>query len=180
MKILGLTSVIALIASLIYIQMKWGPDYTKTFSRLVARNRSSIIYYFVVFLVFLSTFSIFMVTNFIPHFNLPGLFTGIYFLGVISQFVCITVPETGGRKTKIHLLAAGVMSASTLLQIAILPFLTRLSLMSLIICTLGSSIMLLIWLALALKHRLVKYELGLQSIYFASYLGAIVLVGYIG
>lgn len=179
MKILGLISVIALVISLIYAQIKWGPDYRKTFSRLVAQKRSSMIYYFAVFFVFLSTFSIFMTTSFIPQFGLTGLFTWIYFLGISSQFVCVTVPETGGYKTKIHLIAAGIMSASALTQVVLLIFLVHLSLLSLVVCIFSVLVMILIWLVIIAKHNLMKYELGLQSLYFASYLGTLMFVSYI-
>lgn len=179
MKTLGLISVIVLIISLVYAQIKWGPDYTKTFSRLVAQKRSSVIYYFAVFFVFLSAFSIFIVTSFIPQFNLTGLFTWIYFLGVISQLICIMVPETGGYKTKIHLVAAGVMSASATTQVALLIFLANLSLWSLIICILSLLVMASIWVVIILKHNLMKYELGLQSFYFASYLSSLMFVSFI-
>ena len=179
MKILGLISVIALVISLIYVQIKWGPDYSKTFSRLVAQRRSSIIYYFLVFFVFLSSFSIFMIADFIPQFGLTGLFTWIYFLGVISQLICITVPETGGYKTKVHLVAAGVMSVSATVQVALLILLANLSLWSLIICILSLLIMASIWVVIILKHNLMKYELGMQSLYFASYLSSLMFVSFI-
>lgn len=180
MKLLGVISVAALVASLLHAELKWGPDYTKTFSRLVARRRSSIVYYFVVFAVFLSAFSVFMVTSFIPQYHLSELFTWIYFIGVASQVVCVTVPETGGHKTNIHLFAAGVMSVSALLQIAFLVCFAHLSIWSFIICSLSLCIMLMIWLIVIVKHHFVTYELGLQSVYFASYFGALLFVSYIG
>lgn len=179
MKALGPISVIALIFSLLYAQIKWGPDYSKTFSRLVAQKRSSVLYYFIVFFVFLSTFSVFMTTSFIPQFGLTGLFTWIYFFGIGSQLVCVAVPETGGYKTKIHLIAAGVMSASVLVQVFLLIFLAHLSVSSLIVCIFSVLVMILIWLVVIAKHNLMKYELGLQSLYFASYLGALMFVSYI-
>lgn len=179
MKILGLISVIALTISLIYAQIKWGPDYNKTFSRLVAQKRSSIIYYFIVFFLFLITFSVFMVTSFIPQFNLMGLFTWIYFLGIVSQLICVTIPETGGIKTKIHLVAAGIMSASAIAQVVLLIILGQLSSLSLFICILGLSVMASIWVVVIFRRNLMKYELGLQSLYFASYLGALMFVSYV-
>jgi|GEM_PF-2098223 len=178
MKSLGLISVCILIASLIYAQVKWGPDYTKTFSRLVAQKRSSVVYYLIVFIVFLSSFSAFMVTSFIPQFSLMGLFTWIYFLGIISQLICVIIPETGGLKTKIHLTAAGIMSASAFIQIVLIVFLAQLSLPSVIACIISLSVMILIWFAIIFKHPLIKYELGLQSLYFISYLGVLMFVSY--
>lgn len=179
MTLTGLISVLVLATCLAYAQVKWGPDYTKTFSRLIAQKQSSIIYYFIVFFVFLSVFSVFMVTSFIPRMALPDLFTGVYFLGVIAQLVCITIPETGGHKTTIHLSAAGVLCVSVFVQIALLVFLTHLPLLSFVVCVLSLSLMLLILLAVTFKHRLTKYELGLQSLYFTSYLGVIMFVSYI-
>lgn len=179
MKILGLISVVALVIALVYAQVKWGPDYNKTFSRLVAQKRSSIIYYFGVFFLFLAIFSVFMITSFIPQFSLTGLFAWIYFLGVFSQLVCVTVPETGGYKTKIHLIAAGVMSASVMAQIVLLMQVAHLSLPSFIICVLGLLAMVSVWLIVVFKHPLAKYELGLQTVYFATYLGVLMLVSYV-
>lgn len=87
-------------------------------------------------------------------------------LGIISQLICVTVPKTGGYKTKIHLIAAG-MSASVFTQIALLVFLTHLSPLSLAICILSLS-MILIWVAVIIKHNLIKYELGIQYIYYEN------------
>jgi len=120
-----------------------------------------------------------MIADFIPQFGLTGLFTWIYFLGVISQLICITVPETGGYKTKVHLVAAGVMSVSATVQVALLILLANLSLWSLIICILSLLIMASIWVVIILKHNLMKYELGMQSLYFASYLSSLMFVSFI-
>ncbi len=178
MEMLGLISVTALIIALIYAQIKWGPDYSKTFSRLIAQKQSSIIYYFAVFFIFLSLFSFFIISSFIPKMNLSIVFTWVYLLGVISQLICVIIPETGGYKTKIHLAAAGVMSTSVLAQIILLISLGHLSPFGLIVCAFSLVMMVLVWLVIVLKHNWTKYELALQSMYFISYLGALVVVYY--
>jgi hypothetical protein len=179
MNLLGLLAVIALVTSLVYLQLKWGPDYNKTFSRLVTQKRSSIIYYLIVFFVFLSLFSFFIVTNFTAQLNLPASFAWIYFLGAISQLICVTVPEAGGYKTKIHLIAAGVMSASAFVQVMLVIIFVQLSAVSFVTCVLCLLLMASVWLAIILKHRSTKYELGLQSVYFVSYLSALMFAYYI-
>lgn len=179
MKILGLISVLALTAALAVAEFRWGPDPRRTFSGLVARKRSSIIYYFVVFFIFLVLFSLFMTMSLVPQFDLPETFTGIYFVGVLSQLVCIAVPERGGCKTRIHLVAAGLMSASALAQILVFTLLARLSTASLAVCVISLLLMASIWLIIIFKHRLIKYELALQSTYFACYLGTLVSVSYV-
>ena len=179
MALLGPIAVIILIISLIYAQLRWGPDYRKTFSRLVAQKQSSIIYYFIIFFIFLSLFSLFIITSFTTRLNLPTSFTLIYFLSVASQLICVIVPEIGGNKTRIHIVAAGIMSASVFVQVVLLICLVHLSTTSFVICTLSLLLMALIWLVIIFKHNFAKYELALQSIYFVSYLGALMAVYYI-
>lgn len=175
MNLLGLTSVLILIISLFYLEIKWGPDFSKTFSRLVARKRSSIIFYFITFTIFLSLFSIFITEIFIPKLQLPNTFLWIFAIGVVAQFICVVIPETGGIRTKVHLAAASVMSVSAFVQVIILPIYTQLSLLGVIICSLSLTVMLAIWLIVLTKHRLIKSELALQVIYFVCYLGTLLL-----
>lgn len=178
MKLLGIFSVLFLIFALSYAEVKWGPDPYKTFSRLIAKRRSSIIYYFLTFLVFLTTFSMFIFGWFIPTFKLPPLFIAIYTLSVIAQFVCVTIPETNGIKAKVHLAAAGVMSASVLMQTILLVLLISVPLPVFIVSILSILLMALIWTAHLLKLTIMKKELATQALYFASYLLTVLLIGY--
>jgi len=159
-------------------EIKWGPSYYKTFSRLIAKKRSSIIYYFVVFSMFLITFSIFIVGWFVPHHKLPPLFTVIYILGVIAQGICIAVPEVGGNKTTIHLFAAGIMSTSVILQTIFILLLIPLKLSALIVGALSTCIMLSSWLGYIFNFGFIKQELAVQSLYFAGYLITIIVVSF--
>lgn len=179
MTILGLASVLFLFISLFYVEIKWGPDYNKTFSRLVALKRPSIIFYFVIIVIFLSVFSLFITTSLVSELKHPELFLWVFFIGVISQLVCVTVPETGGYKTKVHLIAASVMSVSALLQVFLLFFYAQLQSLSTVICSLSLIVMLTIWFIILSKHRLIKNELALQILYFVCYLGTLLFVVYI-
>lgn len=177
MEILGLLSVIGLVLALIAVQVIWGPDYGKTFSRLVARKKSSILFYFVTFALFLSSFSFYIVADFVPKLGLPGYFIVVFFIGVIAQFVCVTVPEIGGVKTKIHLLAASLMSVSVLAQVCIVLLVGALPVLLSVVCFISLIVMLFIWAAVILRFRVSRYELALQSLYFVAYLVAIIAIG---
>lgn len=179
MNSLGLISVLYLIISLLYVEIKWGPVPGKTFSRLVAQKKSSIIFYFITFTIFLSLFSLFVVEIFTPELKLPIIFLWVFFISVISQFICVTVPETGGYKTRVHIASASVMSVSTFLQIILIITYAHLSLLGIIISSLSLSIMLAIWIIVLTNHRLVNNELAIQAVYFACYLGTILFVFYI-
>ncbi|HSW99893.1 MAG TPA: hypothetical protein VLH38_02550 [Patescibacteria group bacterium] len=178
MRYIGLLSSLFLVAALFLAEVKWGPDYRKTFSRLVAQRRASILYYFIVFSLFLVAFSIFIIWWFIPHYKLTLSFTALYAIGAIAQGVCITVPEVGGKKTKIHLLAAGIMSASTVLQMLLILLLIPLKLSALIVGTLSTCIMLTSWLGYIFNLGFIKQELAVQSLYFAGYLITIIVVSF--
>ena len=180
MQYIGLVSVLFLIIALVSLEAVWGPAYTKTFSRLVARRRSSVIYYFVVFCIFLTGLSLFVIESLIPRLGLPAIFTWIFFLGVAAQIVCITVPETKGLKAKVHLTAAAVMSVSCLLQVLMIVFLAQLSTISLAVSVVSAMVMLFVWSVVIGKFKVARYELALQSVYFASYLTVIMTVGYLG
>lgn len=175
MNTLGLVSVIGLVIALLYVQLKWGPAYDKTFSRLVARKRSSIIFYFVIFAVFLSLFSIYVTQYLVPRLQLPQIFLWVYFIGVAAQMICVSVPETGGLRSKIHIMAAGVMSLSVLLQVALLLF-VPLSLISFTICLLSLIVMIAIWIIVLVGHKFIRYELALQTTYFLCYLITLLFV----
>lgn len=178
MQTLGLASVIFLFASLVFMEIKWGPDYYKTFSRLVAQRKSSIIYYFMTFALFLTAFSIFILNWFVPQFGLPKLFSELFILGVAAQVICVAVPETGGTKTKLHLAAAGIMSACVLLQTILLLIMVRAPVIVFDVIIASIIIMFIVWAAYIFRLRFVKYELVLQASYFASYLLSIMLVAY--
>lgn len=178
MHMLGLFASIFLAIALLTAEIKWGPDYQKTFSRLVARKRSSIIYYFIVFSLFLIAFSIFMAEWFTPHFNLPPVFTAFYAIGVLTQSICIIVPEVGGSKATVHIAAAGVMSASVLAQTALITLLLPLKPIEYIVAILSICIMLVSWVGYAFRLRFTRYELAVQSLYFAGYLATIMAVSF--
>jgi len=175
---LGLFASIFLVIALFTAEKTWGPDYQKTFSRLVAQKRSSILYYFSAFSVFLIAFSIFMLGWFIPHFKLLTAFTVIYTIGVFAQIICITVPEVGGRKTIVHLFAAGVMSASVLAQTALITALLPLKPIEHIVAILSICIMLASWTGYAFRLRFTRYELAIQSLYFAGYLATVLTTSF--
>lgn len=93
--------------------------------------------------------------------------------------ICVAVPETGKLKTKIHLGAASVMSVSVLVQLAVILVSTELPVAAQIVCGIGLLAMLAIWIILIAQHRIKRYELALQSVYFLCYLGSIIFIEYI-
>lgn len=179
MELLGIISVVFLVAAIVLLQAIWGPDYFRTYSRLVARKQASIIYYFCVFVIFLSLFSFYITQYFVPQLQLPSLFMIVYCVGVAAQLVCVAVPEVGGRKTKIHIFAAGIMAVSVFLQVLLIPMTITLSMPTLLLCYVSLFVMVTVALLVIMKHRVIRYEFAFQTAYFASYLLVIVSVGYL-
>jgi len=179
MQLLGIISVAFLIISLSFVEIKWGPDYSKTFSRLVAKRKTSIVFYFFIFIIFLTLFSLYIFQIFALDLGLPSSFYVIYTVGAIAQLICVSVPETGGAKTKVHLTAAGLMSVSVLAQVAIIILNVPLSDSVLAISLVNLLFMLGTWVIVSFRLRLARYELALQSVYFIAYLSTILTVGYL-
>jgi len=169
----GLFSVLFLTVALTALEIIWGPDYTKTFSRLVARHLVSIVYYFGVFSIFLVFFSFFVLGELVPKLQLSKLFVITYLVGAISQFICITVPEIKGLKSKVHVGAASIMSASALAQVGILALAAHLAQGAFVVCLASSVVMITIWILFITNVALAKYELVMQAIYFICYLTAV-------
>jgi hypothetical protein len=170
---LGLFSVVFLAVALAVLETIWGPDYTKTFSRLVAKRRLSIAYYFVVFSIFLVLFSFFVLGWLVPKLQLSNLFVIVYLVGAISQFICVSLPEIKGLKIKVHVGAACIMLASALMQEGMLVLEAHLAQCAFIVCLASGAAMVAIWILFITKAALVKYELVVQAIYFICYLTAI-------
>ncbi|HSW74416.1 MAG TPA: hypothetical protein VLG16_00955 [Candidatus Saccharimonadales bacterium] len=159
--------------ALTVLEAIWGPDYTKTFSRLVARRRFSIVYYFVVFSIFLVFFSFFVLRRLVPKLQLSNLFVIVYLVGAICQFICVAVPEIKGLMSKVHVGAATIMSASALAQVGGLALAAHLAQGAFIVCLASGATMVAIWIFFITKATLAKYELVVQAIYFICYLTAV-------
>lgn len=116
-KHLILLALAILIPGLVFVAVRWPHGIYKTFSQHVAPKKSSIYFYCTLFIIVLPILYIFFAEYLIPLLGLPSNTFILIALSCIAQLGCTLVPETGGLKTKLHLILAG---ASALLLLAVL------------------------------------------------------------
>lgn len=166
---LALISIAFLITALSLMFVIWPGSIHKTFSQNAARNKASIRYYAVTFIVFLSMFTLVMWSAFgrWSHYKLDDVWLW-YVTGATAQIVAVLVPEVGGRRTYIHRIAADVSAISALL---VLIFIQVMSWPWVLIAL---PIMILIILFTLLKKGNPRYALILQIIYFSTFFAALI------
>lgn len=107
---LGLISIVASWAGLLFMIWYWKGDIAKTFSQNAARQRSSIIYYALLWLVCLPPLVWFLMVPLYEALGLTPLFRLIAGVASISMFIAALVPETKNWKAKVHRSAALTMA----------------------------------------------------------------------
>jgi len=127
MQQLVLLTIFLLIIGLTFTITKWKGGLHLTFSHHAARNRSSKIFYSLLFLITLPILMWFFVAWFVPTNSLPRTFLWFAAIAVIFQIACTFVPEEGGRKTIIHRILAAISGIALLPLIVIVATSTKLS-----------------------------------------------------
>lgn len=178
MKPLGLISIVFYVVALSFLLIKWPTEKAKTFSQNVALSKSSVIYYAVMFLIFLTLFSVFMWSWFFPEFKVGTVARYAFSAGVVTQVIAVFVPETEGLKRIVHLVAAGIMSLSVLIFTLLLSANQNISSISRNMATVAASSMLVCWLLVIFFRKSHKYSLTVQSAYFLVFFVTILLATY--
>lgn len=160
----------------------WPYGINRTFSQHVARHKASIIYYILLFSIILPLLLLYIFNWFIPTFNPPALFGFLLVLASISQYGCVLVPETGGRKTFIHQMLA-FLAADCLLPATILVALTpSVSSFGRVVAAISGLIMAgivaIFVKAYAKDKGEHKFLLVLQASYFALFFLALLVATY--
>jgi hypothetical protein len=111
-----LYSVAILLGGLLFLALRWPQGIYKTFSHHAAAQKFTTFYYAGLFLVALPVLYLFFAMYFVPHFELTSMVLYLVAASSIFQVGCTFVPETGGLKTTIHKILAG-LSAILLLGV---------------------------------------------------------------
>jgi hypothetical protein len=168
-----LYALLILLIGLVILALRWPQGINKTFSQHAAAQKVTIIYYIALFLLVLPILYIFFYKYFVPHYQLSNLVLYLVAFSSLAQIACTFIPETGGMKTIIHQLFAGV---SGLLLIAVIGYLMAASTISSfdkIIMGASLAIMLFILSLVIVWKRSPLPQLLLQSVYFGVFFIAI-------
>ena len=160
----------------------WPYGTNRTFSQHVARYRASVIYYIVLFSIILPLLLLYIFNWFIPTFNPPALFGFFLALASVSQYGCVLVPETGGRKTFIHqmlaFLAADCLLPATIL-VALTPTVSPIGRAVAVVSSLLMATIIAIFVKAYVKNKgQHKYLLVIQASYFALFFATLLVATY--
>lgn len=177
-KYFGLVSFLILVCGLLFTVVRWRGGLHMTFSQHVARSRSSIIYYSLLFAVALPLLYLFFTHWFVLEFKLPSWFSVFVTISVVMQFLCTLIPEVGGWKTLVHRVLASI-SGVTLLPLMIMLIIMPDIPSSAMIFVGISFVGMMILLAMAFVHQKgYKYSLLLQIGYYALFFASVFLIAY--
>lgn len=160
----------------------WPYGINRTFSQHVARHKASIIYYILLFSIILPLLLLYIFNWFIPTFNPPALFGFLLVLASVSQYGCVLVPETGGRKTFMHqmlaFLAADCLLPATLV-VALTPAVSPIGRAVAAISSLLMATIIAIFVKAYTKNKgQHKYLLVIQASYFALFFITLIVATY--
>ena len=160
----------------------WPYGISRTFSQHVARHKASVIYYILLFSIILPLLLLYIFKWFIPTFNPPVLFGFFLILASVSQYGCVLVPETGGRKTFIHqmlaFLAADCLLPATFL-ISLTPAVSSAGRVVAVITSLLMATIIAIFVKAYIKNKgQHKYLLVIQASYFALFFITLIVATY--
>jgi len=179
MQHLGLLTLALLIIGLWFVVTKWPGGMHMTFSQHAAKNRSSKIFYALLFLITLPLLMLFFSAWLVPEKNLPASFLWFAWVAIAFQIVCTWVPEEGGTKTIVHRILTGISGIALLPLVAIISISPGISTFARTVAIIALLVMTAL-LGIALRNqKQYKRALLLQIGYYAAFFLAIVAATYL-
>lgn len=127
MQHLGLLALLLLATGLTFTVTRWPGGLHMTFSQHAAVNRSSKVFYSLLFLIVLPMLYLFFALWLVPVKGLTSAFLWIATISIFFQIVCTWFPEEGGKKTVVHRILTSVSGVALLPLIAIIGTTANLS-----------------------------------------------------
>lgn len=179
MQHLGLLTILILLIGLTFTVTKWKGGLHLTFSQHAATNRTSKIFYSLLFLFTLPLLLFFFAAWLVPTKSLPNIFLWFSAMAVFFQIACTWIPEEGGRKTVIHRILTAISGVALLPLMGIIALATNLSITIRSAAGIGLGVMLTL-LSIALRNQKgYRYALLLQLGYYTVFFLIILLVTYL-
>ncbi len=179
-RYIGLLAFVLLTAGLAFVVYRWPLDRHETLSKRAATNRTSILYYFGLFLVVESLFIAFFTVWFTPTFHISWWFNTIFIASAIFQIACTLVPEIGGKMTKWHTILAGTSALLLAPTLLIMLATGELSMTARLITFMAVLIMgACIFLTLTAPKLKPRNFLLIQCMYYGSFVVPVMIVCYL-
>lgn len=166
------------VAGLSLVLKLWPYGINRTFSQHVARHKTAIEYYIMLFLIILPLLLLYVFKWFIPTFHPTPWFGFLIILAAISHFACTLVPETGGKMSTIHRFLAFLSALCLLPTAGIIAFTPTISSIGRVVAAIATIVMLGEFLLLLKNSAEHQYLLIIQASYFALFFATLLTVTY--
>jgi hypothetical protein len=171
-----LYALLILVVGLVTLALKWPQGIHKTFSQHAAAQKVTIVYYIALFLLALPILYTFFYKYFVPHYQLSQVILYLVAASSLTQIACTFVPETGGVRTRVHRLFAGVSGLLLLAVTGCLLAAPTISSFDKAILGTSLAVMLFTLSLMIVWKRSSSPQLLLQSVYYGAFFAAILLV----
>jgi hypothetical protein len=176
---LGLISVVLSWAGLVFMIWYWKGDFSKTFSQNAARQKSTIIYYAILWLICLPPFTWFLLFPFYETLQLNGFFRIIGIIAALGMLIAALIPETVGWKAKVHRFSAFMMAWCFIPLTLLIAFSPVVSVLGKTTSFLTSFFMLFSAIYLLKKNAEHPNLLSLQGLYIAVFQVSVLVAYYL-
>jgi hypothetical protein len=154
LKPLGVLSIALCWLSLLLLLVKWRGDKSMSLSQYAAAHPKSYVTMAILESIFLPMYFVFIATWFSYTFHLPPIFVVLNAITVIGLLIAAWIPHTGGKKAKIHTIAAYPAYVSMMLITLLIAFSDSISTPARVFGFAAFAYMLVS------SYLLVKHELG--------------------
>jgi len=151
----------------------------RTFSQHVADHKAGVFYYIFLFTLVLPIFAAFFFFWFIPTYHPPILFGIFIFIGLLAQYLCTFIPETGTKRSGLHRSLAFISALGLLLALFTTLFggiFSTIDKTFIIVGLLAMAALLCMLVVTRANHPKVLY---IQTGYFVAFFASITLVAYV-
>jgi hypothetical protein len=121
-KPLGLLSILTIWVGCAFLVYRWPGKLNMSLSHHAAQTKESKIYYALLLIPAVTAFYVFMLKWFIPTFELSEMALYVLTFGVLGQYVACIVPDTKGWASKVHQVAAYIMSVTLSIMLGFVIF----------------------------------------------------------
>jgi uncharacterized membrane protein len=161
-----------------FITIAWPGNRHLTFSQHVARRKTSILFYILLFSATLPLLSLFFLEYFTDKIGAPIWLNAIILLSAITQYACTYIPEIGGIRSTLHRILAGI-SGIALIPALVIIELSSTVLLDSLFCLIGLAVMLDCICITVLAKGKPQNALLLQTFYFAGFFIPVLFIEYL-
>ncbi len=177
---LGLLSLATIIVGLGYILRRWGRQSILSLSRHAARQRPSRVIFAICLSLSIALFALFAFGWLIPMYHLGALYGVVLAASLACAVIAALVPDSGGRESQIHGIAAWTMAVGMLVLVVGLLLAPGTGVIARFFLVIITSYLVVDWMLFLFVRWSRRYFLVFQASYVLCFYVATLVAAYFG